>query len=215
MNLKKIKDYFFYIIPISLIGLGFYGDYHAFKKHNKENPHILLCVYYGFESLWHSYDYGELNDNVKVAIYLLMYDHNSIDPKSQLEFNQSKKEFKKVINKCDQKEIEYIKNGATTYLEMKNDFENQCYNALVNYTPNQTIKIENNKQLLKKLSTFGLEKEIKELDQMENSLNSEMNEQLSSNSDYFAIIQNQKDIMKNQLKKEIEFRDKLLNELFE
>lgn len=215
MYLKKIKDYLFYIIPISLIVLGFYGDYHASKKHNKENPHIFLCVYYGFESFWHSYDYSELNDNVRVAIYLLMHDHNSIDPKSQLEFNKSKKELKAVINKCDQKEVEYIKSGVAAYLEMKNDFENQCYNALVNYVPNQKIKIESNKQLIKKLSTFGLEKEIKELDQMEKNLNAEMNEQLSNNSDYIEIIKNQKDTMKNELKKGIEFRNTLLNELFE
>jgi hypothetical protein len=215
MNLKKITEYFVYIIPISLIGLGFYGDYHASKKHNKENPHIFLCVYYGFESFWHIYDYSELNDNVRVAIYLLMFDHNSIDPKSQLEFNQSKKEFKAVINKCDQKEFEYIKNGVTTYLEMKNDFEKQCYNAIVNYSPNQTIKIENNKQLLKKLSTFGLEKEINEIYQMEKNLNSEMNEKLRNNLEFSEIVNSQKDIMKNQLEKEIEFRNTLLNELFE
>ena len=50
---------------------------------------------------------------------------------------------------------------------------------------------------------------------MEKNLNYEINEKLNNNSNFIELINSQKSIMKTQLEKEIEFRNTLLNELFE
>ena len=82
MNLKeKLNDALVYIIPILLIGLWIIGAFHGKKKHNIDpfSSSFFVCWYYGLETLWHKTDFNELNDDIKVAAFLIMQKPTGID----------------------------------------------------------------------------------------------------------------------------------------
>lgn len=220
MSLKeKLSNASLYIIPILLIGLWIIGAFHGKKKHNVDlfSSSFFVCWYYGLETMWHKTDYKELNDNVRVAIYLLMANTQTIDPKEQLEFNQSKKDFKKVLENLDSKEIGYIKKGTETYLAFKDDFENQCYNAFLNYqeTKNFILKQSDKSiQLTKELSTYGLEKEMKEATDGIENVSKQIKEKIEANPNYIDEILVEKEKLEANVKDGIEARKKIFQELF-
>ena len=215
----KLSSVAAYILPIAFIALWINGCNHGQKKHNIDpwSSNFFVCWYYGAEKFWHKTDYTELNDNVRVAIYLLMANIQTIDPKEQLEFNQAKKDFKKVLANCDSKEIEYIKDGTKTYLAFKNDFENQCFQAFVNYPKTQRFDLKQSDSsilLTKKLSTFGLEKEMKELTDGIENISTQIKEKLEANPNYIDETLLEKAKLEDNVKKGIEARQKIFDELF-
>lgn len=220
MNIKKtLSDSATFLIPALLIGLWILGAFHGKKKHNVDpfSSNFFVCWYYGAETFWHKTDYTELNDNVRVAIYLLMANTQTIDPKEQLEFNQAKKDFKKVLENLDSKEISYIKKGTETYLAFKDDFENQCYNAFLDYQQTKNFNLKQSDksiQLTKELSTYGLEKEMKEVTDGIENVSKQIKEKIETNPNYVDEILLDKEKLEANVKNGIEARKKIFQEIF-
>lgn len=202
-----------------MIALYINGCNHARKKHDMDigGNNVFLGFYYGVEHLWHKSNCAELNDNVRVAIYLLMTDTENIDPSDRLKFNQAKKEFKAIIENCDKSEVEHIKIGAQTYLDYKNRLETELSNGLLNYIETQKFawsQSDSSKLLLKKLSSYGLENEMKEVTDSISAKITYMQNELSQNNEYYEQIRQQQQYIPVKLKKGIEARQRIFDDLF-
>lgn len=191
MNLKKsLSDASGYLIPILLIGLWIVGAFHGKKKHNVDpfSANFFVCWYYGLETMWHKTDYKELNDDIKVATFLIMQKPNGIDAKQQLEFNETKKDLKKVLAKLDTKEINYIKSGVDAFVKFMASFQNDMINGFLNYKTTKILDLnysEQTRSLAKKCSSLGLDKEMKDMDIELEKIKSSLKEKLESNSQNF------------------------------
>lgn len=178
------------LIPVLLIGLWILGAVHGKKKHNVDpfSSNFFVCWYYGFETFWHKTDYKELNDDIKVAAYLIMQKPTGIDAKEQLDFNETKKELKKVLEKLDNKETDYVKSGVNTFVEFMASFQDDMINALLNFKTTKVFDIsvsEKTKSLSKKCSSFGLDKEMKDMETELEKMKSTFKEKQENNSQPF------------------------------
>jgi len=169
MNIKKVLgDSASFLVPALVIGLWILGAFHGKKKHNIDpfSSNFLVCWYYGLEVIWHKTDYKELNDDVKVAVFLIISKPDTFDPKAQLEFNESKKDFKKVIDKLDKKELAYVKDGTNMFINYISAFQKDMIETFANYKTSRQFtptESDNTKRIYKKCLTYGLEKEMQEL----------------------------------------------------
>ncbi|MEO7310717.1 MAG: hypothetical protein ABIX01_09975 [Chitinophagaceae bacterium] len=178
------------LIPVLLIGLWILGAVHGKKKHNVDpfSANFFVCWYYGLETFWHKLDYKELNDDIKVAAYLIMQKPTGIDAKEQLDFNETKKGLKEVLEKLDSKETDYVKSGVNTFVEFMSSIQDDIINALLNYKTAKIFDIsvsDKTKSLSKKCASFGLEKEMKEMETELEKIKNTFNEKLEGNSQHF------------------------------
>lgn len=207
------------IIPIALIALWINGCNHGTKKHDVDpwSSNFFVCWYYGAEKFWHKTDTTELNDNIRVATYLLMWDPQTTDPKKQLDYNEAKKLFKKILASSEGDELKYIKEGAKTYLDFKNKFEEECYDAMLNCKLTKVFTIHQSDSsilLAKKLSKYGLDKEMKELSESMEKLNKAIQEKLDEDPDAFNEKAFDDNTLKASVDKGIEERKILFDNLF-
>ena len=213
-NLLSFKTF---LMWAAFIALWISGCNHAKKKHdlNLTSAYFLISWYYGLERFWHKTDYVELNDNVRVAIYIMMSHNQTIDPQKQMELNEAKKKFKTVLETYDAEEIKYIKEGTEAYMLLKNDFENQGLKTFTKYqqtgifefTPSNSSVI-----LTKKLSTYGLEEEMKNIVAEEKKFYEEMKEKIEINSNLLDEID--KSAMLENFRIGVEERKAIFTELF-
>ncbi len=191
MNLKeKLNDALVYIIPILLIGLWVIGAFHGKKKHNIDpfSSSFFVCWYYGLETMWHKTDFNELNDDIKVAAFLIMQKPTGIDAKEQLDFNETKKDLKKVLENLDKKETDYVKLGVNTFVEFMASLQDDMIDGCLKYKVTKTFDLDMNektKKLSKKCSSFGLDKEMKEWETELDKMKSNLKEKAESNSQIF------------------------------
>jgi hypothetical protein len=191
MNIKeKLSNASSYIIPILLIGLWIVGAFHGKKKHNIDpfSSNFFVCWYYGLETMWHKTDYSELNDNIKVIAYLIMQKPSGIEAKEQLEFNETKKDLKKVLEKLDTKELDYIKAGTQTFVDFMTSYQDDIIKAFLNY---KTSKIFNLKfsyktiKLSEKCTKYGLDKEMNNFKVEMEKIKTNLKEKLESGAETF------------------------------
>lgn len=191
MNLKeKLSDASVYIIPILLIGLWIVGAFHGKKKHNVDpfSSNFFVCWYYGLETLWHKTDYKELNDNIKVVAYLIMQKPIGIDAREQLEFNETKKDLKKVLEKLDTKEMDYVKAGTKTFVDFIASFQDDMINTFLNYKTSKIFDLkfsDKTTKLSEQANTYGLDKEINDMKGEMEKLEINLNEKMEDGSETF------------------------------
>jgi hypothetical protein len=207
------------IIPIALIALWINGCNHGIKKHDIDpwSANFFVCWYYGAEKFWHKTDTTELNENVKLAFYLLMADLKTVEPKKQIEFSDAKKSFKRILKTCEDNEIEYIKEGAKTLLDIKDKFETQVYLAIINYKRTKQFSLSQSDSitiLTKKLSKYGLDNEMNALSKSIEKLTNEFQSQLEERPDILDHKDLRDEVLKKDLEKGFQARRELFDNLF-
>ena len=220
MNIKeKISDAFTYVISILLIGLWILGAFHGSEKHNV-NPfssNFCVCWYYGLETIWHKTNYNELNDNVKVAAYLVMQQHNNFDAAEQLKFNETKKDLVKIIETLDKKEIIYMKTGTICFADYLASYINDMINASIIYKNSKNLELiysENTKSLSEKCKTYGLETEITTINNETEKILIRRKESIELNKENFDDNSIDINKMKEDSKKKIELYNQTIKEIF-
>lgn len=220
MNIKKtLSDSAGFIIPALLIGLWILGAFHGKKKHNVDpfSSNFFVCWYYGLEVMWHKIDYKELNDDVKVAVFLIMSKPDNLDAKAQLEFNETKKDFKKVIDKLDKKELNYVKAGTNTFVDYTASIQKDMVKAFLDFKATKQFNAtqsENSIALSKKCSSYGLDKEMQDVKTGLDELTKTFKEKYESDSESFdeSLIDEEK--MKKEMTQKFESIKKTFQEIF-
>ncbi len=202
---KIIGDLVSWIIPSLLIGLFIVGAIHGKKKHNVDpfSANFFVCWYYGIETVWHKTDFKELNDDIKVVVFLIMTKPVNSDAKDQLEFNETKKDIKKVIEKLDSKELEYVKSGVTTFIDYTASFQQDMIDGMMQFKQTQKMNISLSKKtnsLAKKCTDFGLEKEMNELKSAIEKFSLSIKEKMENNPYSIDKTLIQEDVMKAEMK---------------
>jgi hypothetical protein len=191
MNVKdKLSDASGYLIPILLVGLWIVGAFHGNKKHNVDpfSSNFIVCWYYGLETMWHKTDYKELNDDIKVVAYLIMQKPRGIDAKEQLKFNENKKDLKKVLQKLNTKEMDYVKAGTIAYLDLLASFQDDLINALLDYKTSKILDYKFSYKTTKlsgKCNKYGLDKETNDLKVEMEKLKSSLKEKIEGGKEIF------------------------------
>jgi hypothetical protein len=191
MNIKeKLSNASSYIIPILLIGLWIVGAFHGKKKHNIDpfSSNFFVCWYYGLETMWHKTDYSELNDNIKVVAYLIMQKPSGIEAKEQLEFNETKKDLKKVLEKLDTKELDYIKAGTKTFVDFMTLYQDDIIKAFLNYKTSKIFDLKFSDKTIKlseKCSKYGLDKEMNNFKVEMEKIKTNLKEKLEGGAENF------------------------------
>lgn len=116
-----------FLIPVLAITIWIIGAFHGTKKHEvkpfDEAFGFIECWYYGAEYFWHEPNYDELNDNIKIGVLILETERNKLNASGQLELIVAKKDFKRILKKLDNDEIEYVKKGVLSYFNFIESFE--------------------------------------------------------------------------------------------
>ena len=147
--------------------------------------------------MWHKIDYKELNDDIKVAAFLIIGKPDGIDAKEQLEFNETKKEFKQILEKLSSKEINYVKSGVNTFVEYMESFQDDMINGFLNYKIAKRFDLsfsDKTINLSKKCSSLGLDKEMKDMETDLEKLKAKLKEKQETNSGDFdeSLLDEQK-----------------------
>lgn len=173
MKIKNILEQVgAFVVPAIIIGVWILGAFHGSKKHNTDpfSESFFVCWYYGLETMWHKTDFTELKENVQVGTFLIMQKPDGFNAKEQLEYNETKKKFKKILTKLDQKEKDYVHAGVNSFVDYMESFQKDMIEALLSYKQSRIMNLNFSQATLsksQKCSSFGLGKEMKD---MENEL---------------------------------------------
>lgn len=220
MSIKeKLNDASVYIIPILLIGLWIVGAFHGKKKHNIDpfSSNFFVCWYYGLETMWHKTDYKELNDDIKVIAYLIMQKPNGIDAKEQLEFNETKKDLKKVLANLDTKEIDYVKAGTKTFVDFMASFQEDMIKAFVDYKTTKTLDLkfsDNTIKLAETCTSYGLGEEMNGMKVEMEKMKTTLKEKMESGSETFDESLIDEKIMKEDASQKLNAINLTVKEIF-
>jgi hypothetical protein len=186
MNAKRIlSNVGWSLIPIVVIGFWILGALHGKKKHGIKplSDNFLVCWYYGIEQFWHKIDYDELRDEVKVAVFLLSSKPTGMDARGQIEFNESKREFRRSLSKLSKKELSYVKEGVEAFLNYMESFQKNIYESTIAFKTThrfEYIESEESKLLLEKSADYGLSEQVDEIKNGIGVLVKRMKERLES-----------------------------------
>jgi hypothetical protein len=126
--MKKINEYlgnFLLVIGGGVvITLWIIGFYHGSKRHEAKPFDDALgffqCFYFGAERFWHGVDPEELNETVKMGVYIVMDEDMKKTTSDRIGHYKVKKEFVKIIDSYTSEEFDYVNNGVEDFIEFLN-----------------------------------------------------------------------------------------------
>ncbi len=176
----------FILVPVLLVLIWINGAYHGSRRHEvkpfEEGLAFFECFYFGLESFWHPLDHDELNDNVKLGVYLLVQQGDQADANQTYEYIRSKKGFSKIISKLNSEEYEYVKTGVTDFAVYLESTQDDMLKAINSGSKMQLIQSDQTKKLKLKCFDFGLKNEIEEIEKGYLMASKEFNKLYESNN---------------------------------
>ncbi len=173
--MDKIKIYLSSVPYIIIIGLTIFGYWHVAKKHSANELNISMWIfpiatYHGLEFFWHN-DFADVDwkdqnqrDMKMLGYFFLRYENDSA------RYNLSKeiKEFSIDINKYPKAQLDYLKNGAKSYIFFMRHMSSDIENYSLNYFHGDTLQFvfsDSTKNIIKLLKTkYYLDESLSEND---------------------------------------------------